>query len=126
MLTTYPYTGSSQSVSNTSFVDNTWYRVRIAAQNGVGLGDYSDEMLIQTDDVPNRLGRMLVPTEDPSTNANLIKINWIDLTDILDTGRDPVSYYRIYWDQGAGGAFTEVYTSPLDNFVLTYTWSSLI
>ena len=55
---------------------------------------------MQTDDVPNRLGRMPAPTEDPATNATLIKINWILLTDELDTGRDPISYYRIYWDKG--------------------------
>ncbi len=64
----------------------------------MGLGEYSDERLVLTDDVPNRLGRMAAPTEDESTNANFIKINWIHLTDELDTGRDPVKYYRIYWD----------------------------
>jgi hypothetical protein len=62
------------------------------------MGSYSEEVTVQTDDVPNRLGNMLAPTEDPATNANQIVINWIAITDPVDTGRDPVNYYRIYWD----------------------------
>jgi hypothetical protein len=57
-------------ISDSNFEDNTWYRVRIAAVNGVGMGSYSEEVTVQTDDVPNRLGNMLAPTEDPATNAN--------------------------------------------------------
>jgi hypothetical protein len=90
----------------------------------VGLGIYSDESLVLTDDVPNRLERMLAPTEDPATNANLIKINWIHMTDILDTGRDIIKYYKIYWDEGKGGSFYESFTTPLNTFVTTYTWDS--
>jgi hypothetical protein len=56
--------------------------------------------MVLTDDIPNRLGRMAAPTEDPATNATQIVINWLEITDVLDTGRDPVIYYRIFWDQG--------------------------
>jgi len=56
---------------------------------------------------------MLAPTENSATNATEITIDWIDQTDVLDTGRDPVSYYRIYWDKGLGGIFYEQDTSPL-------------
>lgn len=65
---------------------------------------------------------MIAPTEDPATNANLIKINWIDMADILDTGRDVIKYYRIYWDDGYGGPFYESFTTPLNTFVTTFTW----
>jgi hypothetical protein len=43
---------------------------------------------------------MAAPTEDPATNATQIVINWLEITDVLDTGRDPVIYYRIFWNQG--------------------------
>jgi|LauGreDrversion4_2_1035121.scaffolds.fasta_scaffold379166_2 hypothetical protein len=56
---------------------------------------------------------MPAPTENSATNATEITIDWIDQTDVLDTGRDPVSYYRIYWDKGLGGIFYEQDTSPL-------------
>jgi len=34
---------------------------------------------------------MPAPTEDSQTNATMIKINWILMTDILDTGRDSIN-----------------------------------
>lgn len=43
---------------------------------------------------------MKAPTENPATNATQIRIDWEDMTDPLDTGRDPITYYRIFWDQG--------------------------
>ena len=84
--------------SNSYWQDNTEFKFRVAAQNGVGLGVYSDFELVLTDDVPNRLKRMKAPVENPETNATQIMIDWEDLTNPLDTGRDPVTYYRVYWD----------------------------
>ena len=109
----------------TSFSINTWYRVRIAASNEVGQGEYSDEITVLTDDVPNRLQRMQAPTENSATNATEITIDWIEQIDVLDTGRDPVSYYRIFWDKGLGGNFYEQETSPLKQLKLTYTWYNI-
>ena len=85
------------------------------------MGQYSDEVLMQTDDTPNRLQRMPAPTEDPATTATQIVINWVMLTDELDTGRDPVTYYKIYWDQGKN-SWNEIKTSPKNTLVLTFTW----
>jgi hypothetical protein len=51
--------------SNSYWQDNTEFKFRVAAQNGVGLGVYSDFELVLTDDVPNRLKRMKVPVENP-------------------------------------------------------------
>ena len=51
-------------------------------------------MEILTDDVPVRMN---TPTEDSSTNADLIKVNWQPITDPDDTGRDPVIYYKLEW-----------------------------
>ena len=52
-------------------------------------------------------------------------INWIHLTDTLDTGRDPVIYYRIYWDQGTN-TWQEMETTPANTMVTTFTWNSEI
>jgi len=41
------------------------------------------------------------PVEDPTTNANLITVTWTGISDIIDTGRDPVIYYKLEWDQGS-------------------------
>jgi len=45
---------------------------------------------------------MNTPTEDPSTNATYIKVNWEPITLPVDTGRDPIIHYRLEWDQGTG------------------------
>ena len=78
---------------------NTKYRVKVAAQNGVGIAIYSDPEEVLTDNVPVRMN---TPTEDSSTNANLIKVNWDPITLAVDTGRDDVIYYKLEWDQGTG------------------------
>jgi len=59
---------------------------------GVGIYSPTDEFL--TDNTPTRMN---TPTEDSSTNANLIKVNWDAITDEADTGRDPVIYYKLEW-----------------------------
>ncbi len=66
-LNTYPDLSDNVKVtdSNSYWQDNTEFKVRVAAQNGVGLGIYSDYELVLTDDVPNRLKRMKVPVENP-------------------------------------------------------------
>jgi hypothetical protein len=43
---------------------------------------------------------MNTPVEDPSTNANYIKLTWAPITDPADTGRDDIFYYKVEWNQG--------------------------
>lgn len=74
---------------------NTNYFVCVAAENGVGIGPYSPPLTVLTDNVPTRMNN---PVEDPSTNANYIKVIWDEITDEVDTGRDPVIYYKLEWD----------------------------
>lgn len=38
------------------------------------------------------------PVEDPATNKNTVVTTWTGITDDVDTGRDPVTYYKLYWD----------------------------
>lgn len=43
---------------------------------------------------------MDTPVEDPTTNATYIKVTWNSMTLDADTGRDPILYYKLEWDQG--------------------------
>lgn len=76
---------------------NSRYQVRIAAINSVGLGHYSDPLELLTDNHPVRMN---TPVEDPATNATQILVTWEPIVDESDTGRDPVFYYKLEWDQG--------------------------
>jgi len=93
-LSTYPNLASTLSVTS-GFLINTIYRVKIAAQNGVGIAIYSDTEEVLTDNVPVRMN---TPTEDPTTNATYIMVNWEPITLAVDTGRDPVIHYKLEWD----------------------------
>ena len=90
-VSTYPNMNSLLELTS-GFLLNTRYRVKVAAQNGVGVGIYSPTDEFLTDNTPTRMN---TPTEDSSTNANLIKVNWDAITDEADTGRDPVIYYKL-------------------------------
>ena len=67
---------------------------------------------------------MLAPVENSATNATQIQIDWQDLTDPLDTGRDPITYYRIYWDQG--NQTWKEQLVPGSAKVTTFLWNSNI
>jgi len=41
---------------------------------------------------------MNTPTEDVSTNATYIMVNWEPITLAVDTGRDDIIYYKLEWD----------------------------
>lgn len=97
-LSTYPNLVDVIDVSS-GFLINTRYRVKVAAQNGVGIAIYSDTEEVLTDDVPVRMN---TPTEDTITNATYIKVNWEPISLPEDTGRDPIIYYKLEWDQGKG------------------------
>ena len=43
---------------------------------------------------------MNTPLEDPSTNANYVKLTWTPITLEADTGRDAIIYYKVEWNQG--------------------------
>ncbi len=93
-LSTFPNLADIKDVTS-GFLINTRYRVKIAGQNGVGVGIYSDTEEVLTDDVPVRMN---TPTEDPITNATYIKVDWEPITLPEDTGRDPIIYYKLEWD----------------------------
>ena len=93
-LSTYPNLASTLDVTS-GFLIHTKYRVKIAAQNDVGVAIYSDTEEVLTDNVPVRMN---TPTEDSSTNATYIKVNWEPIILAEDTGRDDVIHYKLEWD----------------------------
>lgn len=93
-ISTYPNLDSTLSVTS-GFLIHTFYRVKVAAQNGVGIAIYSDTETVLTDNVPVRMN---TPTEDVSTNATYIMVNWEPITLAVDTGRDDIIYYKLEWD----------------------------
>lgn len=85
----------TNTITTTNFQDNKYYTIRVSAKNGVGLGPYSDTIQILTDNVPQRMND---PEEDVGTDANNIYVKWAPIVDDVDTGRDPVTYYKLQWD----------------------------
>jgi hypothetical protein len=77
---------------------NTYYEIIVTAVNYVGAGDSSIPLVILTDNVPTY---MHTPVEDPTTNATLMNVTWESLLDEAHTGRDPILYYKLEWDQGS-------------------------
>jgi hypothetical protein len=80
-----------------SWVRNSYYDVIVTAINDVGYGAASIPLTILTDNVPTY---MYTPVEDPTTNATQINVTWQSLLLDADTGRDPIIYYKLEWDQG--------------------------
>ena len=87
--------GVSSFAVTSGFLINTQYNIQVCAINGVGLGPYSNSLLILTDNVPVRMN---TPVEDPTTNATYIKVTWAGITLDADTGRDPIIYYKLEWN----------------------------
>jgi len=79
------------------WVLNTYYDIIVTAVNDVGYGYSSIPLTILTDNVPTY---MYTPVEDPTTNATFINVTWQSLVDPTYTGRDPIIYYNLQWDQG--------------------------
>lgn len=79
------------------WVRNTYYEIIVTAVNSVGAGDPSIPIVILTDNIPTSMD---TPVEDPTTNATYIKVTWNSMTLDADTGRDPILYYKLEWDQG--------------------------
>ena len=49
IISTYIHTSSNP------FINNTVFKYRVAASNGMGMGAYSEELLITTDTVPEEV-----------------------------------------------------------------------
>jgi hypothetical protein len=93
--------------------------VIVTAINDVGYGAASIPLTILTDNVPTY---MYTPVEDPTTNATQINVTWQSLLLDADTGRDPIIYYKLEWDQG-NSTWKELTTPNVSvNYFVLYNW----
>jgi len=74
IISTYTHTSPSAPFKN-----NTIFKYRVAATNGMGMGAYSEELLITTDTVPEEVQNLVMVSVDPK----VIKVKWDDL--VTDT-----------------------------------------
>jgi hypothetical protein len=74
IIATYTHTSPTAPFKN-----NTIFKYRVAATNGMGMGAYSKELLIITDTVPEEIQNLVKVSVDPK----IIKVKWDDL--ITDT-----------------------------------------
>jgi len=74
IIATYTHTSPTAPFKN-----NTIFKYRVAATNGMGMGAYSEELLITTDTVPEEVQNLV----KVSVDAKIIKVKWDDL--ITDT-----------------------------------------
>lgn len=90
-------TGQYNITWSNGWTRNTYYEIIVTAVNYVGSGASSIPLVILTDNVPTY---MYTPVEDPTTNATFINVTWASLLDEAYTGRDPIIYYKLEWNQG--------------------------
>jgi hypothetical protein len=80
----------------TIFLSGSSQRFRLRAQNGVGLGAFSEERIAVADSVPTFMNSPNpVPLEDIAPFS--IKLTWDGISLDEETGRDPVIYYELQW-----------------------------
>lgn len=87
------------------FTPNVAFKYRVRAYNGMGEGAYSDVLSITTDDYPQQVSGLQLVSIDPKN----IEIKWSVLTTDTETGRDPITYYKLeYNDNSATGTWNEI------------------
>jgi hypothetical protein len=85
------------TITSADFTINTHYNVRVSALNGVGYSTPSPNLDVWTDGLPIRMNDVI---ENSITSATFNSISWTPITLDADTGRDPIIYYKLEWDQG--------------------------
>jgi hypothetical protein len=83
------------------FANNTVFRYRLRAENGVGYGNYSDFISITAPRTPLQVA---VPTNSTVT-YNSIVLNWVLLTATTDIGRTPMTGYVIMYNDNSGSGW---------------------
>ena len=92
------YTGSNCHHICTGLRSNTQYRFRLRAQNGEGMGPWSEEACYTTfPDVP---GPPLRPASKGRLHAHSFKVRW---DPPADNGGSPITSYILELDDGANG-----------------------
>ena len=98
-----------------AFPSGSTQRYRVVAKNRVGLGTVpSAELSVTADEVPIRMNS---PTRN-SVSPTEITINWTEISADVDTGRDPIVYYHVKWEQ-TPNVWTTLTNWPSSTTILT-------
>jgi hypothetical protein len=82
---------------NPSFANNRIVKYRVRAENMVGVGQYSDPLVLLTDSVPFAMTSPIISATN--ITFDIIKTYWVSQS-LSDNGRDPITYYSLEWDAG--------------------------
>ena len=97
------------------FPSGSTQRYRVVAKNRVGLGTVpSAELHVTADEVPLRMNS---PTRN-SVSPTEITIDWTEISADVDTGRDPIVYYHVKWEQ-TPNVWTTLTNWPSSTTILT-------
>jgi hypothetical protein len=73
------------------FDANTNLKFRVRATNTIGFGGYSPSLTVLTDGPPTRMNTPTATVIMPKQ----VNLKWIAISTAADTGRDPISYYKL-------------------------------
>lgn len=90
----------THNISPSIFPSNSNQQYRVTPKNQVGWGTTSSTITVQADTEPQSVTSLSATQVDPY----LITITWTNLTTNTETGRDPITFYSVEWDQGLGTA----------------------
>lgn len=103
--------------TSSPFTQNFAFKYRVAASNAVGMGAYSTELSVTTDDVPVAVKNFALVSVAPKT----IKVSWDEQTLETETGRDTVTYYKLeYHDNQASTTVWTELTSTKNIAVINF------
>lgn len=69
---------------------------KVCAQNGVGLGACTPDLVVIADSIPTRMNSPVVTADN--ITPFWIYLTWAEITSDDDTGRDPIVYNGLEWD----------------------------
>lgn len=99
------------------FAPNTNVYYRLCVQNGVGMGACSTELTVLTDDYPTFMNEPVIT--DANIHPTNIVLTWTGISTDSYTGRDPIIFYGVEWDQGTNTWIN--LTTGTEGLILTYT-----
>lgn len=111
-----------QSSSGSSFANNTYFRYRMAARNGIGMGTYSDPITILSDRTPLE---MASPTNGSITPLT-IQIYWTALTGYENTGRDPLTNYKVEYLRDEATGWAEILQTTTSTLSFLHTSATIL
>lgn len=80
------------------FTPNTNVYYKICPENGIGMDRCSPELSVLTDNFPQFMNPPA--TTDLNIHPTWIYLTWTGISTEAHTGRDPIIFYDLQWDEG--------------------------